>query len=60
MDSHNRGFISIADWALGLKSVMGIPGMPWESLVDCIAGVDEKGNVHYRKFLERYRIQFSK
>ncbi len=42
------------EWATGLSRVTGLVHLPWLTLCDRLADVDEYGRIHYPSFLDKY------
>lgn len=58
-DTSPRGVFSIsaATWREGCSAVLDA-GLPWVKLQDALGVVEDTGDVHYVKFLARYRAAF--
>jgi len=54
-DSDLNGSVTVEAWALGLRTILNLPQMPWDRLVSEIAVV-KNGSVNYLQFLRRFRI----
>lgn len=54
--AHSLAQVTKQQWADVMGRTLQLEQLPWFSLVNTVAVLDEANHVHYTKFLDRYRV----